>query len=45
LEILVKLLRNINRTIETTVKLEAITRARLAENRQEQVQALVYSDS
>jgi len=35
LEILVKILRNINRTIDTTVKLEAITRAKLAETKQE----------
>ena len=35
LEILVKILRNLNRTIETTTKLEALAKARLAENRQE----------
>lgn len=35
LEILVKILHNLNRTIETAVKLEALAQARLAESKQE----------
>lgn len=37
LEVLVKILRNLNRTIEAAAKLETMTQARLAENRQERV--------
>ena len=35
LEILVKILHNLNRTIETAVKLEALAQAKLAESKQE----------
>lgn len=35
LEILVKILHNLNRTIDTAVKLEALAQAKLAESKQE----------
>lgn len=41
LEILVKILRNLNRTIDAEVKLEAIAAAKLAESRQERAQEMI----
>lgn len=38
-------MRNLNRTIETAVKLEALAQARLAESRQERAEALVKAES
>ena len=44
LEIMVKILHNLNRTIETAVKLEALAQARLAESKQERANELVNAE-
>jgi len=44
LEILVKVLRNLNKTIETEVKLESIAQAKLAESRKERAAMILGRD-